>query len=80
MTDVEFMPLLEEAIRRTGVERYRFLCLEHPDAAVRDGYRRLVAGIAASPLDLPGILEDLHAAAQENPRVDPQPCGGCPGD
>ena len=39
--------ILDEAIARTGVARYRFLCLDHPDPQVRAGYQRLVTEIAA---------------------------------
>jgi hypothetical protein len=46
MTD-PFLEALERAIAMTGVERYRFLCLEHDDPAVRADYQRLVTEIAA---------------------------------
>jgi hypothetical protein len=47
MIDPTFEPYLTEAIARTGVHRYRYLCLEHPDAAVRRGYQGLVIDIAS---------------------------------
>jgi hypothetical protein len=47
MTDPAFLGALDQAIARTGVERYRFLCLEHSDPAVRADYQRLVTEIAA---------------------------------
>jgi hypothetical protein len=48
-TPDEFLAALDEAIRRSGVERYRYLTLEHPDPSVREGYRGLVRGLAAGP-------------------------------
>jgi hypothetical protein len=49
MIDVDpgFEAYLVEAIARTGVHRYRYLCLEHPDAAVRAQYQGLVIDIAS---------------------------------
>jgi hypothetical protein len=47
MSDPTFEPYLAEAIARTGVHRYRYLCLEHPDGAVRRGYQGLVIDIAS---------------------------------
>jgi hypothetical protein len=44
--DPSFEAYLAEAIARTGVERYRFLCLEHPDPTVRHQYQFLVIEIA----------------------------------
>jgi hypothetical protein len=45
--DPTFLPFLDEAVRRTGVEHYRFLCTEHPDEKVRSDYQRLVIALAA---------------------------------
>ena len=40
---------LELVIVRTGVERYRYLCLEHPNALVRAEYSALVQRLAKEP-------------------------------
>jgi hypothetical protein len=40
---------LELVIQRTGVDRYRYLCLEHPNAVVREEYSALVLRLAAEP-------------------------------
>jgi hypothetical protein len=45
--DPTFEPFLIEAIARTGVHRYRHLCLEHPDASVRAQYQSLVIDVAS---------------------------------
>jgi hypothetical protein len=45
----EFADALAEAIRKTGVERYRYLALEHPSEKVRNQYRALVLEIAGIP-------------------------------
>jgi hypothetical protein len=47
MIDPTFLPFLTEAIARTGVHRYRYLCLEHPDQPTREGYQRIVIEIAS---------------------------------
>ncbi len=36
---MSFDEVLEKAIKATGVERYRYLCLEHPDPRVRESFR-----------------------------------------
>ncbi len=61
-TPDEFEAILSEAIRRTGVGRYRYLCLEHPDPAIRAGYRETVRGIIAGPSP-PAIAVDYGAPA-----------------
>jgi hypothetical protein len=38
---------LDVVILHTGVERYRYLCLEHPKATVRSEYRTYVLSAAA---------------------------------
>lgn len=62
--DVEFSRVLEEAIRKTGVERYRYLCLEHPDESTREGYRDLVRRIAAegSTPGRPSVADSMALA------------------
>lgn len=45
--DPTFLPFLEEAIARTGVHRYRYLCLEQPDVDSRRQFQRLVIEIAS---------------------------------
>lgn len=61
---------LDKAIARTGVERYRFLCLEHPDPQVRADYQRLVTEIAAGTHT--GQRIDPHAPPAT--RHAPRPC------
>lgn len=58
MTDeAGFQFALAEAIRRTGIERYRYLCLEHPSEEVRVQYRELVRSIAGRPAsDYPSLF------------------------
>jgi hypothetical protein len=47
----------------TGVERYRYLCMEHPRDEVRAKYRELVARIvggevpAHAPIEYPPVVE-----------------------
>lgn len=69
MTDEEFQLLLEEAIAVTGHERYRYLCLEHPDMRERSAYARIVI--------------DIATGSREKKAVDPKAgsagcCGGNP--
>ena len=40
---------LDLVIARTGVERYRYLCLEHPKPTVRAEYSAHVLRLAAQP-------------------------------
>ena len=40
---------LELVVARTGVERYRYLCLEHPTSSVRAEYSALVLRLAVEP-------------------------------
>ena len=47
----EWRECLEVAIKQTGVKRYRYLCLEHPDSRLRLEWQRKVCEIA-------GILPD----------------------
>ena len=47
LTDEAFDAILTEAIARTGVQRYRYLCLDYPDEKIREQYRGLVTQIAA---------------------------------
>jgi hypothetical protein len=49
--EAAFLDQLERAIALTGVDRYRFLCLEHADPRVRADYRRLVTAIASGQHD-----------------------------
>jgi hypothetical protein len=63
---------VDEAIRITGVERYRFLCLDHPNEEVRADYRRLVQWIARSGVPV------IHAAIRVDYTPASGPCGGCP--
>ncbi len=65
MTLIEALDLV---VARTGVERYRYLCLEHPRADVRGEYRALVLRLAAEPpLSGPTVAESValaHAVRQ----------------
>ena len=68
MIDPTFEPYLVEAITRTRVHRYRYLCLEHPDLATRRGYQGLVIEIATG----------TYVGQQFDPDAVPaMPC--CPG-
>lgn len=58
---------LDEAIAKkvaeTGVERYRHLCLEHPDPAVRARYSAWVMG-EPMPIQPPGLFKRLGTASK----------------
>ena len=69
---VDFEAILAEAIARTGVERYRFLCLMHPDPQTRAEYQRLVTEIASGTYT--GQRVETPASNE------PGGCSGCPGD
>jgi hypothetical protein len=60
----DFSDALEKAIRKTGVERYRYLTLEHPDEKVKRQYRALVLEIAADsdPATFPSITKQVGNA------------------
>jgi hypothetical protein len=51
-----FKQQLDLVIARTGVERYRYLCLEHPDPRVRQQYRDWVARECARDPDAPALI------------------------
>lgn len=59
---------LTVVIARTGVDRYRFLCLHHPDAAVRESYSAWVlsqaTGEPAPPPKAPGLAAKAVSAAK----------------
>jgi hypothetical protein len=40
---------LDIVIEREGVERYRYLCLDHPNPSVRAEYSRLIMQLAGQP-------------------------------
>ena len=40
---------LDIVVAQTGVLRYRYLCLEHPDQRIRDSYSRRVFELAGAP-------------------------------
>jgi hypothetical protein len=70
---------LELVIARTGVERYRYLCLEHPKPKVRSEYTELVLRLAAqppAPLPSPAELLALARKVTECPFRSKDP-GGC---
>jgi hypothetical protein len=72
--DPTFEPFLTEAIARTGVGRYRHLCLEHPDEQVRREYRALVTDIASGkPLPMPPVHVQ---AGNATPTTSRSCCGG----
>lgn len=76
--DEEFLKDLALVIERTGVERYRFLCLEHPNLRVRATYRRWVSeqirGTARSKAG--GGMVSQSLSKRRARRGD---CGGCGG-
>jgi hypothetical protein len=45
-----FLQTLDLVVARTGVERYRYLCLKHPNSTVRAEYAALVVRLAAEAL------------------------------
>lgn len=56
---------LELVIARSGVQRYRYLCLEHPNPKVRAEYTALVLRLASSPPpERPGAAESMALARQ----------------
>jgi len=52
---------VEAKVAETGVERYRYLCLEHPDATVRAQYSAWVMGEPVSTHNdrSPGVLTTI---------------------
>ena len=58
---------LDLVILRTGVERYRYLCLEHPKPKVRAEYSALVLRLAAQPR-MPGPTAAESAALARSVR------------
>ena len=56
---------LDLVVARTGVERYRYLCTEHPNPRVRAEYSGLVMRLATAPPDptTPTAAESLKNAA-----------------
>jgi hypothetical protein len=69
--DPSFEAHLVEAVARTGVHRYRYLCLDHPDPKVRREYQGLVMEIASGTYT--GDRHDPDAAPPGN-----CDCGGSP--
>jgi hypothetical protein len=64
MTDLE--KAIDQAIAETGVERYRHLCLSHPDPQVRERYSRwILAGRPSEPIKVDYAVSEA------------KPCGGC---
>ena len=61
--------ILAEAIVLTGVARYRFLALEHPDPQTRAEYQRLVTEIASG----------TYAGQRVETPAEGGGCSGCPG-
>jgi hypothetical protein len=56
---------LDVVIARTGVKRYRYLCLEHPKPSVRAEYSALVLRLAAErPEPRPTAAETLALALE----------------
>jgi hypothetical protein len=69
MIDPTFEPYLIEAISRTGVHRYRYLCLDHPSPEVRRQYQGLVIDLATGQ----------HTGQRHDPTAVPtggRPCCG----
>lgn len=71
MIDPGFKDYLLEAIARTGVHRYRYLCLEHPDEKVRQQYQSLVIDVATG-------VHDGQRFDPLDPPADCRCCGGNP--
>jgi hypothetical protein len=62
----DLLKALDQAIAETGVERYRFLALEHPDPATRERYSRwILAGRPSAPVQVDYAVSEA------------KPCGGC---
>jgi hypothetical protein len=56
---------LDQVIARTGVERYRYLCLEHPKPEVRAEYSAHVLRLAAQrPAPNPTAVELVAIASK----------------
>jgi hypothetical protein len=83
---------VDKAVAETGVERYRYLCLEHPDPAMRESFARwILAGMpshkpASSPPAMnPKVVRAVDAAVagpaplsvSYDPVVPASGCGGC---
>lgn len=63
---------LDLVVAKTGVERYRYLCLEHPNETVRDKYSALMLAEAdriQNPPTYPPIMEQLANATGAATRV-----------
>jgi len=64
---------IDRAVAETGVARYRYLALEHPDLAVRRRYADwILAGRPAQAVAPPSVRVDYDPATPSHP------CGGCP--
>jgi hypothetical protein len=64
MSDLE--RAIDQAIAETGVERYRFLALEHPDSRTRERYSQwILAGRPTTPVKVDYAVSEA------------KPCGGC---
>jgi hypothetical protein len=62
----ELLRAIDQAIAETGVERYRFLALEHPDPTTRERYSRwILAGRPNTPVQVDYAVSEA------------KPCGGC---
>ena len=79
MTHVAIEDYIAEAIARTGVYRYRYLCLAHPDPTVRADYQRLIIEIAWVFRSLAITLTE-DVGDRLDPSAEPRPtqpcCGG----
>jgi hypothetical protein len=73
MSDID--ATLDECVRHTGVERYRWLCSDANDLPApnsRDDWRRWVIERRWDVHPVAGVAVDYTP-------VTPGPCGGCPG-
>jgi hypothetical protein len=70
--DPRLLAAIDQVIAQTGVERYRYLVLDHPSRKVRAEYAGLVRHLAKEPATSPAIPVDY--AVEELPRR-----GGCCG-
>lgn len=77
MTDLELA--IDQAVAETGHERYRYLCLEHPDPAIRESYSQWILAGRPAQRSVDDVLAEAHAEGILESISPTKPCGGCPG-
>jgi hypothetical protein len=83
----DIIAAVEAAVAKTGVERYRYLCLEHPDPGIRESFTQwILAGMpsqkaTSSPHQMkPEVVGAVdQVLVSYDPFVPARGCGGCPG-